>query len=127
MYHNCKGFFSIILLGLVDAEHKFIWVDVGANGSISDSAVFNNSELKEALESDTLGLPHAEELPGDDEPIPSFMIGDDAFALKTWMMKPYSARHISDAERIFIYRRIVENAFGLLANRFQCLLSTLQL
>ena len=53
-----QGFFSIILLGLVDAEYKFIWVDVGANGSTSDCAVFNNSKLKEALEVDTLGLFH---------------------------------------------------------------------
>ena len=47
-------------------------------------------------------------------------------------MKPYSACHLTDAERIFNYklsqaRRIVENAFGILANRFQCLLTTLQL
>ena len=116
VYHNYKGFFSIILLGLVDAEYKFI---------------FNTSERLEALEGDTLGLPPPEVLPGDDRPIPYFLIGDDAFALKTWMMKPFSARNLSLEERIFNYRlsrarRIVENAFGILANRFQCLLSTLQ-
>ena len=26
VYHNYKGFFSMILLGLVDAEYKFIWI-----------------------------------------------------------------------------------------------------
>jgi len=131
VYHNYKGFFSIILLGLVDAEYKFIWIDVGANGSTSDCAVFNSSELLEALEGETLGLPPPEVLPGDDRPIPYFLIGDDAFALKTWMMKPFSTRNLSLEERIFNYRlsrarRIVENAFGILANRFQCLLTTLQ-
>ena len=131
VYHNYKGFFSIILLGVVDADYKFTWVDVGANGSTSDCAVFNNSDLKASLENNTLGLPPPKEFPGDTEPIPYFLIGDDAFPLRKWMMKPFSSRHLTDHERIFNYRlsrarRIVENAFGILANRFRCILTTLQ-
>lgn len=93
--------------------------------------MFNSSELLEALEGDTLGLPPPEPLPDDDKPVPYFLIGDDAFPLKTWMMKPFATCHLSTEERIFNYRlsrarRIVENAFGILANRFQCILSMLQ-
>jgi hypothetical protein len=132
VFYNYKGFFSIILLGLVDADYKFIWVDVGANGSTSDCAVFNQSELKDAVEAGALGIPDAEPLPGDDHDIPYFFVGDDAFALSTWMMNPFSARNFDNDERIFNYRlsrarRIVENAFGILAHRFQCLLTTLQM
>ena len=90
----------MILLGLIDAEYKFVWVDVGANESTSDCVVFNNSELKEALEADTLGLPPE----GDDKPIPYFLIGNDAFTLRMWIMKSYSAHHLTDAEIIFTYR-----------------------
>lgn len=131
LYHNYKGFFSVILLAVVDADYKFIWVDVGANGSTSDCAVFNQSDLKAALETGTLGLPPQTALPGDDTPIPHFLIGDDAFPLRQWLMKPFSSRHLSDEERIYNYRlsrarRVVENAFGILANRYRCLLSTLQ-
>ena len=104
VYHNYIGFFSIILLGLVDAEYKFIWVDVCGNGSTSDCAVFNNSEFKEALEVDTLGLPPEEGLSGDEEPISYFLIGDDAYTLRMWMMKPYSAHHLTEAEMTFNYR-----------------------
>jgi hypothetical protein len=49
-YHNYKNFFSMILLALVDGDYKFMWVDVGANGSTSDTAVFNDTNLKLALQ-----------------------------------------------------------------------------
>ena len=47
------------------------------------------------------------------------------------MMKPYGSRFLTDEERIYNYRisrarRVVENAFGILANRFQVLMSTMQ-
>jgi hypothetical protein len=132
LYHNYKGFFSIILLGLVDAEYKFLWVDVGTPGSNSDAGIFNGSTLKEAVESETIGLPDPDPLPGDDKPTPYFIVGDEAFALKTWMMKPHAQRNLTHEQRIFNYRlsrarRIVENTFGILVHRFQVLLTTMQL
>ena len=36
-YFNYKGYFSLVLLALVDAEYKFLWVNVGASGSSSDA------------------------------------------------------------------------------------------
>ena len=37
LYHNYKGFFSIVMLALVDGQYKFRWVDVGTDGSCSDA------------------------------------------------------------------------------------------
>ena len=70
-------------------------------------------------------------LPRDTEVVPYFIIADDVFAIRTWLMKPFSKRHLSKSERIFNYRlsralRIVENAFSILSNWFQCLVGTLE-
>jgi len=129
-YYNYKGFFSIVLLGLVDAEYKFLWANVGAEGSASDCGVFNRSSLEHCLRDETLGLPLPEPLPSDDRDTPYFIIGDDAFPLRTYLVKPFSHRYLNHEERIFNYRcsrgrRVVENAFGILASRFRCLLTTL--
>ena len=36
-YYNHKGFYSIGLMALVDADYKFIWADVGSTGSASNA------------------------------------------------------------------------------------------
>jgi hypothetical protein len=48
---NYKDFFSIVLMALVDAVYKFLWIDVGSDGSSNDASIYNGSELKEGLES----------------------------------------------------------------------------
>ena len=133
IYFNYKKFFSIVLMGLVDADYKFLWIDTGGVGSSSDAHIYNASDLKKCIEKETIGLPPPEPLPGDpsERPTPYFLIGDDAFALSSFMMKPYSKPHMLIEERVFNYRlsrarRVVENAFGIMAARWQILLSTIQ-
>ena len=130
-YFNYKGFYSVVLMALVDAEYKFIWADVGGAGSASDAQIYNNAELKELVEDGTIIFLAPDPLPKDYQDVPYFFIGDDAFALRETTMKPYSLRGLDNEERIFNYRisrdrRVVENAFGILANRFQVLLTTMQ-
>ena len=131
VYYNYKGYFSIILLALVDGDYKFLWADVGANGSASDCAVFNQCVLKKSIENRKIGFPDPESLPHDDKNMPYFLVGDDAFPLKAWMMKPFAHRNQTHEEAVFNYRlsrarRIVENCFGILVYRWRCLLGTLQ-
>ena len=89
VYHNYKGFFSVILMTLIDAAYRFRWVDIGTEGSCSDAQIFNICELRNKIEYGSVGFPEAEPIEPDGLDIPYFILADDAFALKTWLMKPY--------------------------------------
>ncbi len=102
LFYNYKGFYYIILSALVDADYKFLWVDVGQNGSSPDALIFNQYVLKESIDDRTIGLPPADPRPDDHRPMPYFIF-DDAFALKTWLIKPFSQRNMSYEQRIFNY------------------------
>ena len=60
LYHNYKGFFSVILMALVDAEYRFRWVDIGLEGSCSDAQIFNHGELREKIEDGSIVFREAE-------------------------------------------------------------------
>ena len=92
--------------------------------------VFAAAALREALEDETIGLPPPEPIAGGDIPVPCFIVRDSAFPLRTWLMKALPLRNMTKQQRIYNYRlsrarRIVENAFGILASRFRCLLTTM--
>lgn len=110
-------------MGIADAKYRFTYVDVGAIGRTSDGGVFNQTSFFKSLTKGDLPLPAPIPLTGREEPIPYFLVGDDAFALSNNLQKPYSKKSLSGLERIFNYRlsrarRIIENAFGILAHRF---------
>jgi hypothetical protein len=56
-YFNYKGFFSVILQGLVDARNK-LSVGVRACSRQSDSRVFSQSDLYQHLQSGSFPFPH---------------------------------------------------------------------
>ena len=123
-YYNYKGFNSIVLMALADADLKFIYIDVGTNGRISDGGVWAKCGLSQALEENTLRRPPPTGLPGRQLPVPYAVVADEAFGLKPWIMRPYPRTQLDKSKQIFNYRlsrarRCVENVFGVLANRFR--------
>ncbi|XP_033118810.1 uncharacterized protein LOC117118352 [Anneissia japonica] len=100
-------------------------------GAPDDGGVFQDCTLRDALEKGKLGLPEPAPLPNDDQPVPYSIVADDAFQMRSWLMKPYPHRQMTRQQRIFNYRlsrarRVVENAFGILAHRFRCTLGTFE-
>lgn len=122
-YYNYKKFFSVVLLAVVNANYEFIMVDVGINGRISDGGVLGITDFGQALANKTLNLPNPDILPNSNKKLPFVFVGDEAFALTENFMKPFSQTGLTPDEAVFNYResrarRIVENAFGILACRF---------
>ena len=63
---------------------------------------------------------------------PYVFLGDDAFALKEFMMKPFPQQGLNEERRLYNYRhsrarRISENLFGILANRWRIFFSIINL
>ena len=132
LYYNYKGFFSIVMLALVDGQYKFRWVDVGTAGSCSDAQIFNTCHLKRKIDDGSIGFPDPAPITQGGHDVPYFMLADDAFALKTWLMKPYGRRMLTREERIANYRisksrRVVENTFGILVSRSRVMMATIEL
>ena len=98
--------------------------------SSSDAQIFSRSKPKRRIENGTLGLPPPEPLGPGGPDIHYFLLEDNAFALMPWLVKPYSRRQLTREERIANYRisrgrRVVENSFGILVQRFRVLLTTM--
>lgn len=125
-FFNYKKTFSIVLLALVDAHYRFIAVDIGGYGRNSDGGLFTISNLGKALEKNKLNVPKDNALPNTQTIMPYVIVGDEAFPLKKYLLRPYPGSQIQEdrSKRIFNYRlsrarRVSENAFGILSQKFQ--------
>lgn len=131
-FYNYKQQHSIVLLAMADANYNFTYVNVGMNGRISDGGIFWESDLAKALEKNWLNFPEDRPLPGRTKAVPCVIVADAAFTLSNYILKPYPFRGLNEKQRIFNYRlsrarRVIENTFGILANRFRILLTTMSL
>ncbi|KAJ8982001.1 hypothetical protein NQ317_004088 [Molorchus minor] len=127
-FYNYKGSHSIVLLALVDADYKFIAIDVGAYGRNSDDGIFSNSAIGQKLNGKTFNVPESAPLIDNEEPQPYVIVGEEAFLPKPYLLRLYSRHHIGGNEpnknfnyRLSKARRVVENAFGISVARWRCL------
>ncbi|CAH1263518.1 uncharacterized protein [Branchiostoma lanceolatum] len=125
-FYNRKGFYSVILQGVVDHMSRFTDISVGMPGSVHDARVLRKSRIFRRAESGTL-LPQefAQDING--VAVPAVLLGDAAYPHLPWLMKPYPDNGALGRDRFkFNYRHsrarmTVECAFGLLKGRWRCL------
>lgn len=126
-FHNYKGYFSTLVLALCDSNYKFTYVDIGSPGRHGDAGVFQRSVLSHMLENCLAEIPNPDFVPGSDTCLPFVIVGDEAFPLKPYLMRPYPGRSrvvLPYTQQIFNYRlsrarRIIENTFGVLVARWR--------
>ena len=75
-------------MALVDADYRFLYVNVGANGRVSDGGVFSGCTLYDGLINATLNIPEPEPLPGTNMNSQFVIVADEAFPLRNDLMKP---------------------------------------
>ena len=99
--YNCKRFYGVVLLAFVDYDYRFLAVDVGVQGRISDGDAFKNFAMYFVSENNKLNLPDPCRLPQteNDESDPQsnsnqfVFVADDAFQLTSYCMKLYSRKN----------------------------------
>lgn len=126
---NYKSYHSVVLLGCCDADGFFTMIETGYAGRNSDGGIFRASAIKYWLTNSQLDIPPPSKLPHDDYDdcfFPYYFVGDEAFPLSHYLMRPYSKRVLDNTKRIFNYRlsrarKTIECAFGMMAEKFQVL------
>lgn len=126
MYRNYKQYFSIVLQGVAGPDYKFLAIDVGAYGKESDGGIFKHSRLYQKLETGSLGVKRTSFLPGTNMSVPHVLLGDEAYPLKPYLMRPYPATKLGPAEakfncRLSQARQVVECTFGIMTNTWRIL------
>lgn len=130
MFFNYKQFYSIVLQALVDHQYRFTAIEVGSYGKSSDSGIFLQSQLNQALQQcDFIPPPRA--LPGSNVITSTVILGDEAYPLQKHLLRPYSRRQLNNQRTIFNYRlsrarKVVECAFGIICQKWRLLLKSIE-
>ncbi|XP_041033569.1 putative nuclease HARBI1 [Carcharodon carcharias] len=110
-YINRRGFHSLNVMIICDAQMRILNVNADQKGSADDALVLENSNLYHFMSK----LPQRA----------GWLLGDNGYPLKTWLMVPYS-RAKNEAQESYnrahvCTRQRVEGTIRLLKSRFRCL------
>ena len=86
--------------------------------------MINHTRFYEKQINNELKIPEPSQLSNSSRVLEYVFVGDDAFAMRPDLIKPYNRDSLNKDRRIFNYRlsrarRVVENTFGILASRFR--------
>lgn len=129
---NYLHYFSVVLMAVADADKKFLIVEVGARGKQSDGGTFSASQLYQQLEANEFNVLPDQSIPGTNAKVPIVLIGDEAFPLKPYIMRPYRGSQLTDEEEVFNTRlsrarKTIECAFGILCAKWRFLLKDMEI
>jgi len=96
---------TVFLLFCWLAHYTFTGVDIGSYGRNGDGGIFVHSKLGKYLETH-LAILEDKQLPGISSLAPHVIVGDKAFPLETYLMRPYpgSQSKGKNEKSIFNYR-----------------------
>lgn len=127
---NRKQYYNINLQGTVNSRLLFQHVAVGYPGRIHNGRVLRLSGIFDLAENEEILSAPTRMVNGG--MLRSMLVGDSAYPLKKWLIKPFSNRgRLSPQKRRFneklrAMRSVIERAFGLLKGRWRLLLKMIE-
>ena len=121
-YFDSKQRYSVTLQAIVDCDLKFIHATVGYPGSLDDASVLKLSGFYELAEKQQILAGPSRELRGKE--VRPLVVGDSAYPLTKWLIKPYSDRGVLTREKrkfntkLRASRSVVDRALRMLKARF---------
>lgn len=112
-------------MAICDANYMIRFVDIGAYGRRSDGGIFKDSAIGKAFDQSRMNVPQPAAIGEAGRILPYCLVGDEAFPLKPYLLRPYSGRGGLTPERdVYNYRlsrarRVIENTFGILASQWR--------
>jgi hypothetical protein len=118
-------FHSILLQGVCDADKLFWDVCVRCPGGTHDATHLRESDLWQKLRAHEVLQEPVINVGGKE--VKPFIVGDSAYPLSSFLLKPFNNRSTGTAQQNVFDKHMrkgrvkIENAFGVLKNRFQIL------
>ena len=112
----------MIFQGVVDHSSRFLDINVGWPGSVHDAGVFAHCSPYEKVVGGEL-LPRRN-VNINSVDVPLLLIGDSAYPLQSWLMKPFAHNNsLTSQQKTYNYRIckariVVENAYRRLKARW---------
>ena len=111
-------------MALVDLHYRLMWGSCGFPGKSQDSIILQSTSLWDSIQDSF--IPETGKMV-EGVNVPPVSVGDSAFPLRTWLMKPYTDAVLSAQQKYFNYRlsrarMVTEGAFGQLKGRWRVFL-----
>jgi len=86
-------------MAVAHPSYRFLMVDVGGYGTNSDGSVMVSSKFYQRIDNGFLELPTEIKLPNSNILASFVIIGDKAFPLKNYLMRPFSRKQCQKNEK----------------------------
>ncbi|XP_072380881.1 uncharacterized protein [Diabrotica undecimpunctata] len=75
-FFNYKEFSSVVMLSIVDADNKFVTIDIGSYGREGDAGIYSKSRFVQKILQKEFNIPSPQPLPGMNILVPHVILGD---------------------------------------------------